>query len=97
MRSNRIAASSSAQADNNERTPSNSIFSLDLRSIACIPLRRFQMSDNMDATMMLKRDVIGVLCIDSHSQTEMINQTSIRLRRIAFSLSRRPNRLKASG
>ncbi|MBK8312906.1 MAG: SpoIIE family protein phosphatase [Acidobacteria bacterium] len=64
---------------NNERTPGNSIFSLDLRSIACIPLRRFQMSDNMDATMMLKRDVIGVLYIDSHSQTETINQTSIRL------------------
>jgi phosphoserine phosphatase RsbU/P len=43
-----------------------SVRSLDLRSIACIPLRRFQMSENMDATKMLKRDVIGVLYVDSH-------------------------------
>jgi serine phosphatase RsbU (regulator of sigma subunit) len=56
-----------------------SVRSLDLRSIACIPLRRFQMSENMDATTMLKRDVIGVLYVDSHIIGGTINQTSIRL------------------
>src|SRR5262245_25007632 len=56
-----------------------SVRSLDLRSIACIPLRRFQMSENMDATKMLKRDVIGVLYIDSHVIGGTITQTSLRL------------------
>jgi serine phosphatase RsbU (regulator of sigma subunit) len=56
-----------------------SVRSLDLRSIACIPLRRFQMSENMDATTVLKRDVIGVLYIDSHVIGGTINETSLRL------------------
>src|SRR5215470_12719892 len=56
-----------------------SIRSLDLRSIACIPLRRFQMSANMDATTVLKRDVIGVLYVDSHVIGGTINETSLRL------------------
>ncbi len=56
-----------------------SVRSLDLRSIACIPLRRFQMSENMDATTILKRDAIGVLYIDSHVISGTINETSLRL------------------
>ncbi len=56
-----------------------SVRSLDLRSIACIPLRRFQMSENMDATTMLKRDVIGVLYVDSHIIGGTLTQTSLRL------------------
>jgi phosphoserine phosphatase RsbU/P len=56
-----------------------SVRSLDLRSIACIPLRRFQMSENMDATTMLKRDVIGVLYVDSHVIGGSLTQTSLRL------------------
>lgn len=56
-----------------------SIRNLDLRSIACIPLRRFQMTENMDATTILKRDVIGVLYVDSHVIGGTISQTSIRL------------------
>ena len=56
-----------------------SVRSLDLRSIACIPLRRFQMSENMDATTMLKRDVIGVLYVDSHVIGGTLSQTSLRL------------------
>jgi serine phosphatase RsbU (regulator of sigma subunit) len=56
-----------------------SVRSLDLRSIACIPLRRFQMSENMDATTMLKRDVIGVLYVDSHVIGGTLTQTSLRL------------------
>jgi serine phosphatase RsbU (regulator of sigma subunit) len=56
-----------------------SVRNLDLRSIACIPLRRFQMTENMDATTILKRDVIGVLYVDSHVIGGTISQTSIRL------------------
>ena len=56
-----------------------SVRSLDLRSIACIPLRRFQMSEHMDATTVLKRDVIGVLYVDSHVISGTISQTSLRL------------------
>lgn len=52
---------------------------LDIRSIACIPLRRFQMSENMDATTILKRDVIGVLYVDSHLVSGSLTQTSLRL------------------
>ena len=57
----------------------DSLRQLDLRAIACIPLRRFQMAENMDATMMLKRDVIGVLYVDSHVDGDGLTQTSLRL------------------
>lgn len=56
-----------------------SVRELDLRSIACIPLRRFQMSENMDATSLFKRDVIGVLYVDSHIFRGALNETSLRL------------------
>lgn len=52
---------------------------LDLRTIACIPLRRFQMSENMDATTVFKRDVIGVLYVDSHIYSGSLTETSLRL------------------
>jgi phosphoserine phosphatase RsbU/P len=58
---------------------SESVRGLDLRSIACIPLRRFQMSENMDATALLKRDVIGVLYVDSHKAGGSLTETSMRL------------------
>jgi sigma-B regulation protein RsbU (phosphoserine phosphatase) len=56
-----------------------SVRNLDLRTIICIPLRRFQMSERMDATSVLKRDVIGVLYVDSHIITGALSQTSITL------------------
>ncbi len=56
-----------------------SVRHLELRSIACIPLRRFQMSENMDATTMFKRDVIGVLYVDSQVFRGSLNETSLRL------------------
>jgi serine phosphatase RsbU (regulator of sigma subunit) len=59
--------------------PRESVRSLDLRSIACIPLRRFQMTENMDATTILKRDAVGVLYVDSHIIGGTITETSIRL------------------
>ena len=65
--------------DNLSRMARESVRSLDLRSIACIPLRSFQMSENMDATTMLKRDVIGVLYVDSHAIGGSLTETSLRL------------------
>ncbi|HEY6404108.1 MAG TPA: SpoIIE family protein phosphatase [Blastocatellia bacterium] len=59
--------------------PRESVRSLDLRSIACIPLRRFQMTENMDATSILKHEAIGVLYVDSHIIGGTITETSIRL------------------
>lgn len=56
-----------------------SVRSLDLRSIACIPLRHFQMRDQMDTTMILKRDVVGVLYVDSHVIGGTLTQTSLKL------------------
>jgi phosphoserine phosphatase RsbU/P len=56
-----------------------SIRDLELRTIACIPLRRFKMSDKMDNTTVLKRDVIGVLYVDSHFVKNTITPTSLRL------------------
>ncbi len=56
-----------------------SVRSLDLRAIACIPLRRFQMNEFMDATTVLKRDVIGVLYVDSHVIGGTLTETSLRL------------------
>ncbi len=59
--------------------PRQSVRHLELRSIACIPLRRFQMSENMDATTVLKRDVIGVLYVDSQVAAGPLTETSVRL------------------
>lgn len=56
-----------------------SVRDLDLRSIACIPLRSFQMTENMDTTTVLKRDVIGVLYVDSHVLRGALTETSLRL------------------
>jgi sigma-B regulation protein RsbU (phosphoserine phosphatase) len=56
-----------------------SVRDLDLRSIACIPLRSFQMTENMDTTTVFKRDVIGVLYVDSHVLRGALTETSLRL------------------
>ena len=65
--------------DANQPATRESIRHLDLRSVACIPLRRFQMSENMDTTTIFKRDVIGVLYVDSHVFSGALNETSLRL------------------
>src|SRR5262245_13621722 len=57
----------------------DSVRSLDLRSIACVPLRLFQMTENMDATTVLKRDAIGVLYVDSHVIGGTVTENSIPL------------------
>ncbi len=60
-------------------TGRESVRHLELRSIVCIPLRRFQMSENMDATTIFKRDVIGVLYVDSQVFSGALNETSLKL------------------
>jgi sigma-B regulation protein RsbU (phosphoserine phosphatase) len=62
-----------------DNDPRESVRHLELRSIACIPLRRFQMSENMDTTTVFKRDVIGVLYVDSHLLQGALTETSLRL------------------
>lgn len=59
--------------------PRDSVRNLSLRSIACIPLRRFQMTENMDTTTILKRDVIGVLYVDNSVSGGLLTQTSLKL------------------
>ena len=59
--------------------PRESVRNLSLRSIGCIPLRSFQMTENMDATSILKRDVIGVLYVDSNVAGGSLTQTSLKL------------------
>lgn len=71
-----IIVNESNQPDVLER---QSIRDLELRTIACIPLRRFKMSEKMDNTTILKRDVIGVLYVDSHFVKNTITPTSLRL------------------
>ncbi len=56
-----------------------SVRDLELHTIACIPLRSFQMNEQMDATTILKRDVIGVLYVDSHFIKNTLTPTSLRL------------------
>ncbi|NOT59050.1 MAG: SpoIIE family protein phosphatase, partial [Acidobacteria bacterium] len=57
----------------------HSVRALDLRTIACIPLRRFRMSEKMDATAVLQSDVIGVLYVDSHFTRQPLTNTAVRL------------------
>ncbi len=57
----------------------HSVRALDLRTIACIPLRRFRMSEKMDATAVLQSDVIGVLYVDSHFIKQPLTNTAVRL------------------
>ena len=57
----------------------HSVRALDLRTIACIPLRSFRMSEKMDATAVLQSDVIGVLYVDSHFTRQPLTNTSVRL------------------
>jgi phosphoserine phosphatase RsbU/P len=64
---------------NSELLKTNNSSRLDSRSIACIPLRHFQMSEDMDSTSVLKRDVIGVLYVDSPAAGRTLSQTSLRL------------------
>ena len=57
----------------------HSMRALDLRTIACIPLRSFRMSEKMDATAMLQSAVIGVLYVDSHFSKQPLTTTALRL------------------
>ncbi|HYE66877.1 MAG TPA: PP2C family protein-serine/threonine phosphatase, partial [Pyrinomonadaceae bacterium] len=70
-------------------TARQSVFDLNLRSIVCVPLRRFHMREGMDATSMLKYDVTGVLYVDSRQSSKAFSKTSLTLlESLAFEASK---------
>ena len=65
--------------DNSHLASRQSVRSLDLRTIACVPLFQFKMSEKMDATSLMKRDVLGVLYVDSRLIGGVLSKTSLTL------------------
>jgi hypothetical protein len=65
--------------DNSPLASRQSVRSLDLRTIACVPLFQFKMSEKMDATALMKRDVLGVLYVDSRLIGGVLSKTSLTL------------------
>src|SRR5581483_9937182 len=65
--------------DNSPLAARQSIRNLDLRTIACVPLFQFKMSEKMDATSLMKRDVLGVLYVDSRLIGGVLSKTSLTL------------------
>lgn len=56
-----------------------SMVNLDLRSIICIPLHRFRFSERIGATSLHKREVMGVLYVDSRVVRGALSSASIQL------------------
>jgi len=66
-----------------------SVMALELRTIVCIPLQRFQMSERTDATGVHARDVLGVLYVDSRHTAGVLSKASINLlESLAFEASK---------
>src|SRR5712692_4757159 len=59
-------------------TPESAV-NLDLRSIICIPLHRFRFSERMGATSAHKREVMGVLYVDSRVVTGVLSSAALQL------------------
>jgi sigma-B regulation protein RsbU (phosphoserine phosphatase) len=59
--------------------PSQSVMLLGLRTAICIPLLRFQMQQNMNATSTYQPELIGILYLDSRMVGRTLSQTSMRL------------------
>ena len=67
----------------------HSVMFLGLRTAICVPLIRFQMQDKMDATSDGRRELIGVLYLDSRAVTGKLSQTSLKLlESLAFEASK---------
>lgn len=58
---------------------SQSMLALELRTVICIPLHRFRMSEMMNLTMLTGREVIGVLYVDSRGFGGALSKTSVAL------------------
>jgi serine phosphatase RsbU (regulator of sigma subunit) len=74
----------------NDRNMRQSVYDLNLRSIVCVPLSHFQMSERtMGATEMLKHNTIGVLYVDSRKSRGEFSKTALTLlESLAFEASK---------
>ena len=67
----------------------HSVMHLGLRTAICVPLIRFQMHERMDATSEGRRELIGVLYLDSRMTGGKLSQTSLGLlESLAFEASK---------
>lgn len=88
MRTNRSVIVNDSGGGGSE-APGESVANLDLRTIVCIPLRRFKMREKMGATSLLKPDVTGILYVDSRVVTGALSKTSLTLlESLAFEVSK---------
>ena len=62
-----------------KQAASRSVDNLRLRSIVCVPLRHFQMDETMGVTTTVKRDVTGVLYVDSRLTRGAFSKASLTL------------------
>jgi len=68
---------------------SESIMRLDLRTIVCIPMVRFQMSARGDSTGLHTRETLGVLYVDSRQAVSTLTKASVTLlETLAFEASK---------
>ena len=75
--------------DSDSEAPGDSVARLDLRTIVCIPLRRFKMREKMGATSFLKPEVTGLLYVDSRMVTGALSKSSLSmLESLAFEVSK---------
>ena len=74
----------------NDRNMRESVYNLNLRSIVCVPLSHFQMSEKtMGATEVLKHNTIGVLYVDSRKSRGEFSKTALTLlESLAFEASK---------
>ncbi|MDQ3666605.1 MAG: SpoIIE family protein phosphatase [Acidobacteriota bacterium] len=74
----------------NDGNMRQSVYDLNLRSIVCVPLSHFQMSERtMGATEMLKHNTIGVLYVDSRKSRGEFSKTALSLlESLAFEASK---------
>lgn len=62
-----------------EGSQPQSVYNLQLRTVICIPLHRFQVQTEAGVTKNLRRELIGVLYLDSRRETGMISKTNYTL------------------
>lgn len=74
----------------NNQTTGRSVSDLNLRRIACVPLRHFQMNETtMGLTETVKHNTIGVLYVDSRKTRGAFSKTSLQLlESLAFEASK---------
>lgn len=74
---NRTVVLNTMPGDDNAQR--QSVYNLQLRTVICIPLHRFQMREDIGVTTNLRRELIGVLYLDSRRVTGMLSKTNYTL------------------